>query len=100
MNNFFFFNFNSQFFAHLLHCSTVQTVYVNDVVVGRDSAVGIATLYGLDGPWDRIPVGARFFTPVRTGPGAYPASYTMGTVSFLGIKRPRRDADYPPPSPA
>jgi hypothetical protein len=28
---------------------------------------------------DRIPVGARFSTPVQTGPGAYPASYSMGT---------------------
>jgi hypothetical protein len=28
---------------------------------------------------DRIPVGARFYTPVQTGPGAHTASYTMGT---------------------
>jgi len=35
---------------------------------------------------DRIPVGARFFTPVRTGPGAHPASCTMGTLSFPGVK--------------
>jgi len=27
----------------------------------------------------RIPVGMRFSAPVQTGPGAYPASYTMGT---------------------
>ena len=26
---------------------------------------------------DGIPVGARFFTPVKIGPGAHPASYTM-----------------------
>ena len=31
---------------------------------------------------DRIPVGARFFAPVQTGPGAHPASYTMDTGSF------------------
>jgi len=30
-------------------------------------------------------VGARFFTPVQTGPGAHPASRTMGTGSFLGV---------------
>jgi hypothetical protein len=35
---------------------------------------------------DRIPVGARFSAPVQTGPGAHPASCTMGTVSFLGVK--------------
>jgi hypothetical protein len=30
---------------------------------------------------DRIPVGARFSALVQTGPGAHPASYTMGTRS-------------------
>ena len=29
---------------------------------------------------------ARFSTPVQTGPGAHPASCTMGTGSFLGVK--------------
>jgi len=28
---------------------------------------------------DRIPVEARFSAPVQTGPGAHPASYTVGT---------------------
>ena len=31
---------------------------------------------------DRIPVGARFSAPVQTGPGAQPASCTMGTGSL------------------
>jgi hypothetical protein len=35
---------------------------------------------------DRIPVGAKFSVPVQTGPGALPASCTMGTGSFLGVK--------------
>jgi hypothetical protein len=34
---------------------------------------------------DRIPVGARFSAPVQNGPGAHPASYTMGTGSFPGV---------------
>jgi len=29
-------------------------------------------------------LGARFSAPVQTGPGVHPASYTMGTGSFLG----------------
>ena len=49
---------------------------------------------------DRITVGARFSAPVQTGPGAHPASYTMGTGSFPGIKRPRRGVDYLPQSSA
>jgi hypothetical protein len=31
---------------------------------------------------------ARFSAPVHTGLGAHPASYTKGTESFLGVKRP------------
>jgi len=34
---------------------------------------------------DQIPVGARFSTPVQTGPGPNPASYKMGTASFPGV---------------
>jgi len=34
-------------------------------------------------------VGARFSAPVQTGPGAHPASCTMGTGFFLGVKSSR-----------
>ena len=47
---------------------------------------------------DRILVGARFSAPFETGPGAHPASCTMGTGPFPGVKRLGRDADHPPPS--
>jgi hypothetical protein len=33
-------------------------------------------------------VEARFFAPVQTVPGAHPPSYTKGTGSFPGVKRP------------
>jgi hypothetical protein len=36
-----------------------------------------------------IPVGARFSALVQTGPGAHPASCTMGTGSFLEVKSGR-----------
>jgi hypothetical protein len=49
---------------------------------------------------DRIPVGARFFAHVQTGPGAHPDSCTMGTGYFPGVKRPGRGADHPPPPSA
>ena len=50
---------------------------------------------------DRISVGARFSAPVQTGPGAHPASCTMGTGSFPGVNSGRgRDADPLPPSSA
>ena len=38
---------------------------------------------------DQILVGARFSTSVQTGPEAHPASCTMGTGAFLGVKSGR-----------
>jgi hypothetical protein len=41
----------------------------------------------------------RFSIPVHTGPwGAHPASYIMGTRSFLGAERPGCSDDHPPQS--
>jgi len=57
------------------------------------SSVRIATelragWYGIEFRW------GRDFRPVQTGPGAHPASCTMGTGSFPGGKlRPGRAAD-------
>jgi hypothetical protein len=66
--------------------------------------VSIVSDYGLD---DRgsIPTEAEDFSCslcVRTGSGAHPASYTMGTGDpFPGGKaRPGRDDDHSPPSSA
>jgi hypothetical protein len=67
--------------------------------MGRDSSVGIAAGYGLDVPGIESRWG-RFFEHVQTGPGAHPASCTMGTGSFPGVKRPGRGGDHPPPSSA
>ena len=49
---------------------------------------------------NRNPVKARFSAPVQTGTGAHPASCTMGTVSFPGVKRPGRGVNHPPTSSA
>jgi len=38
---------------------------------------------------DRISVEARFSAPVQTGPVAHPASCTMGTGYFPGVKSSR-----------
>jgi len=60
--------------------------------MGRDSSVGTVTRYRLDieSQW------VNFFAPIQTGPGAHPASYTMGTGSFLGVEQPGRGIDHPP----
>ena len=66
---------------------------------GPGSSVGIVTGYGLDGPGIESRWGRDFSAPVQTGPGAQPASCTMVTESFPGVKSgPGRDADPSPPS--
>ena len=71
----------------------IQTIF-------RDSSVSIVTVLRAGRSGDRVPVVSRFFAPVQTSPGAHPASYTIGTWSFLGVKRPGRGVDQPPPSSA
>ena len=53
----------------------------------------MSNFYGASWSWvgrprDRIPV-RRDFLPVQTGPGAHPATCTMGTGSFPGVKSSR-----------
>ena len=55
------------------------------MICGPGSSVGIATELragrsGIESRW------GRDFPPVQTGPGAHPASCTMGTGSFPGVK--------------
>jgi hypothetical protein len=80
----------------LLPSSPSQELFLVLISVGPGTSVGIATDYGLDGLPDLIPVGARFFAHVQTGPGAHPASWTRGTGSFPEVKRPECGADHPP----
>jgi hypothetical protein len=58
----------------------------NSHVRDRGSVVSIATPYGLDGPGIESGWEAGFSSPFQTGPGAHPASYTMGTGSLPGDK--------------
>ena len=69
---------NAQLFHKLSHSYMFRR--------GPGSVVGTATGYGLDGPGIKSPWGARFSASVQTGTGAHPASCTMGTGSFPGVK--------------
>jgi hypothetical protein len=51
-----------------MHVNTYHTINV-----GRDSSVGIATRYGLDGSGIESRWGASFSAPVQTGFEAHPA---------------------------
>jgi hypothetical protein len=55
---------------------------------------------GLDSPGIESRWGAIFSAAVQTGCEAHPVSYTMGTGSFPGVKRPGRGVEYFPPSNA
>jgi len=57
-------------------------------VYGPCSSVSIVTELRAGRSGDRISVG-RDIPPVHTGPGPYPASCTMGTGSFQGVKSGR-----------
>jgi len=63
--------------------------------VHRDSAVTIATGYGLDGSGIESRLEAKFSAPVQTSPGAHPASYTLGTGFFFGVRRLGHGVNYP-----
>jgi len=56
---------------------------------GPGNSVGTATGYVLDGPGIESRWGARFSALVQTGPVAHPATCTMGTGSFPGVKSGR-----------
>jgi hypothetical protein len=63
---------------------------------GRDSAIGIVTRCGLDGPGVECRWRARFSAPVQIGTGVHPAFYTMDTGSLPGKKRPGIESDHLP----
>ena len=75
------------FCKYILTPRILQLVHI--LFSGPDSSVGIATGYGLDGPEIESRWEARFSAPVQTGHGAHPASCTMDTGSFPGVKSAR-----------
>jgi len=60
------------------------------------SSVPYGDWLGAERSGDRIPVGSRFFLPVQFGSEAHPATCTMGTGSFPGVKRSGDGVDRPP----
>jgi hypothetical protein len=65
----------------------------------RDSAVGIATVYGLDGRGvgDRVFVGTRFFSIQVLGPTQPPIQWVPEALS-PGFKRLEHEADHSIPT--
>jgi hypothetical protein len=80
----------------VLNCVFVCCVYVDTMVlcllVSGEQQRQLYEYISVNG--DRIPVGARFSASFQTGIEAHPASCTMGTGSFPGVKRPGRGVDH------
>jgi len=58
------------------------------------------SLDGLDGPGSNVGRGQEIFFlihEIRTGSGSHPASYSMDTFSFHGVKRAGCVVDHSPP---
>jgi hypothetical protein len=64
--------------------------------VGRDSSVGIATGYGLDGPGIDSWWGRDFLHQSRSTLGLTQPPTQMGIGSFSGVKQPGLGVDHPP----
>jgi len=65
--------------------------------VGRESAVGITTRYGLDGPGMEFRWGETFHTRTKR-PWSQPSLLYDRYRSFSEVKQPGRGVEHPPPS--
>ena len=65
--------------------------FIRICIVGRDSSVDITTDQTVE---ESNPGGGEIFCTVPDRPWAHPASCTMGTGSFPGVKRPGRGVDH------
>ena len=68
------------------NCSLYRFTTLHAMWSGPGNSVGIATGCWLDGPGIESWWRTRISAPVQTGPGAHPASCTMGTRSFPRVK--------------
>ena len=64
--------------------------------MGRDSAVGIATRCGMDGPGIDSRRGGEIFRTCPDWPWGPPSLLYNGYGYFVGEKRPGSGVDYPP----
>jgi hypothetical protein len=68
--------------------------------MGRDSSVGIATLYGLEGQGSNPGAGEIFRSRPDRPWGLPSLLYNGNPVSFPGVKRLGREVNHPPSSSA
>ena len=76
------------------HCN--ETPFLS--IMGRDSSVGIATRYGLDGPGIESHWEGEIFRTGPYRPWGQPSFLYNGYRVFPGVKRRVRGAEHPPQS--
>ena len=76
------------------HCVVILCAVLS-LYGGRDSAVGIATGYGLDGPGIESRWGGEIFRIGVERPSFPPRLLYCGYREFLGVKRQERGAEHP-----
>ena len=80
---------NKVFATYQILQLSLMIIYSTVQYVGWDSAVGIATRYGLDGPGIESRWEAWFSAPGQTGPGTHPASFPEAERPWRGDEHPR-----------
>ena len=77
------------------HLANINLRQYVAIIVGRDSSVGIATRYGLEGPGDQIPTWHDFPHPSRPALGPTQPLKQWAPALSRGVKRPGRGIDQP-----
>jgi hypothetical protein len=78
------------------HSASVTNIYISydNTCIGHNGRPRWLSRYSdslrVERSGDRIPVKARFSAPVQNVTGVHPVSYTKGTGSFTGVRRPWR----------
>jgi hypothetical protein len=80
-------------YTHLLYL--IYILFMYGVWGGRDSADGIATVYGLDGPRIESQWRGEIFRTRPEPPWGQPSLLYNGYQVFPGVKRPGRGVDHP-----
>jgi hypothetical protein len=88
---------NCKVFTNVLQYP-LTSYLLHPYLVGRDSVVGIATHYGLDGPGMNPDWGEIFCTRPDRPWGPPSLLYNGYRISFPGVKWPWRGVDHPPTS--
>ena len=98
------YNINLQFQDYNANCINVKKLHIYEILGARGGEycgpAWHSQYSNSEQSGDQLLVGVRYSVPIQTGPGAHPASYTMCTRLFPGVKQLGLGVAHPPPSRA